>query len=335
MPSRMDRVVHAGSASPRFSLMDSEVVAGGSSMSELHQDSRRVAAAAAAAPLNAVQQQAGLYAFGGASSSNNGWTEQQQHVPAGHAWQAHGLSTGEQASALLQNNTPALAGAAEAYAGALPNGDLFAGVSPSCATHRNGIIDGSNNGSPTSIPSYSPEGMMPAPSISDSLLAGMLPVGDEDYVGSSASIGGCGASGGVPRGAPDNTSAAFDCTSSSHTPVEQDAAWGVLEPSSTVASKPQPKKKLGRPRVPKKKGKPAVSPAPRRVPRKIKRPRPPEVGLGAGGRERVMGLLRSLVDSPLSDEFHKPVVQLHPEVCLSICGVCAFACIFRAVCVAL
>lgn len=78
------------------------------------------------------------------------------------------------------------------------------------------------------------------------------------------------------------------------------------------AAKPPPKKKPSRPRTPKKKTK---SPAPpvRRV-RKVKRPHPPEASLGPNGRERAMAMLRALVDSPLSEEFHKPVVQLHPEV---------------------
>lgn len=309
-------MAHAGSASTRFSLVDSEVIASGSSMAELHHDSHRVAGNTSA-PLNSVQQ-AGLWGFGGPSSSKNGWTEeQQQHVPAGHGWQDHMPSTGEQAPALLQNDTPALAGTPGAYAGTFPNDDLFPGVRASSAAQRNGIVGTSSNGSPMSMTSYSPEGMMPAPSISDSLLS-MLPVDDEECVSSGVSIEGSGVTGGVPRGALDSTIAAFDgdCTATAaSTPLEPDAPWGVLEPSPTVATKPHPKKKLGRPRAPKKKGKPVASPPPRRVSRKIKRPRPPEVALGAGGRERAMGLLRSLVDSPLSDEFHKPVVQLHPEVC--------------------
>lgn len=47
---------------------------------------------------------------------------------------------------------------------------------------------------------------------------------------------------------------------------------------------------------------------------KVKRARPAEMPLGEGGRERAMDILRLLAASPLSEEFRKPVVQMHPEV---------------------
>lgn len=82
--------------------------------------------------------------------------------------------------------------------------------------------------------------------------------------------------------------------------------------NTTGVARPTPKKKPARPRAPKKKAKPPAAPI--RRTRKVKKPRPPDVLLGAGGRERAMALLRALVNSPLSEEFRKPVIQLHPEV---------------------
>lgn len=82
--------------------------------------------------------------------------------------------------------------------------------------------------------------------------------------------------------------------------------------NTTVIARPTPKKKPAKPRAPKKKVKPQAAPI--RRTRKVKKPRPPDVPLGAGGRERAMALLRALVNSPLSEEFRKPVIQLHPEV---------------------
>lgn len=82
--------------------------------------------------------------------------------------------------------------------------------------------------------------------------------------------------------------------------------------NTTGVARPTPKKKPARPRAPKKKVKPQAAPI--RRTRKVKKPRPPDVPLGPGGRERAMALLRALVNSPLSEEFRKPVIQLHPEV---------------------
>ena len=79
-------------------------------------------------------------------------------------------------------------------------------------------------------------------------------------------------------------------------------------------ARPTPKKKPRGPRGPKKKPKPPMAPVRRAM--KVKKPRPPEVPLGENGRERAMSLLRLLVGSPLSEEFRRPVVQLHPEVCI-------------------
>eukprot|EP00752_Nemacystus_decipiens_P011440 g10160.t1 len=47
---------------------------------------------------------------------------------------------------------------------------------------------------------------------------------------------------------------------------------------------------------------------------KVKRARPAELPLGEGGREKAMDILRLLAGSPLSEEFRRPVVQLHPEL---------------------
>ncbi|CAM9504661.1 unnamed protein product, partial [Ectocarpus fasciculatus] len=88
---------------------------------------------------------------------------------------------------------------------------------------------------------------------------------------------------------------------------------------SSSATRTTPKKK---PRLVKKK-KPKVGaaaaaatdgPVRRRRVVKVKKARPPEVGLGERGRERSMDILRLLAGSPLSEEFRKPVVQLHPEL---------------------
>lgn len=101
-------------------------------------------------------------------------------------------------------------------------------------------------------------------------------------------------------------------STTSSTPAQRvgDDTEDAVVPSR--ASKAQPKKKPSRPRTPKKKTKSSALPA-RRV-RKVKKPHPTEVPLGSNGRERAIAVIRALVDSPLSDEFHKPVVQLHPEV---------------------
>lgn len=101
---------------------------------------------------------------------------------------------------------------------------------------------------------------------------------------------------------------------------QQEEAKGEAGAAATArAAKAAPKKKPRGPRTPKKKAKaPAAPPARRQVRRKVKRPRPPEVSLGPNGRERAMAMLRALVDSPLSEEFHKPVVQLHPEVSIVV-----------------
>ncbi|CAM9297523.1 unnamed protein product, partial [Discosporangium mesarthrocarpum] len=83
-------------------------------------------------------------------------------------------------------------------------------------------------------------------------------------------------------------------------------------PSAPAACRPPPKKKARKARTPRPK-KPAPTNVVRKR-RKIKSPRPPEVPLGSGGRERAMKILQALVDNPLSDEFHKPVTQMHPEL---------------------
>ncbi|CAM9618754.1 unnamed protein product, partial [Ectocarpus sp. 4 AP-2014] len=84
---------------------------------------------------------------------------------------------------------------------------------------------------------------------------------------------------------------------------------------SSSASRTTPKKK---PRSVKKKkpkvGAAADGPVRRRRVVKVKKARPPEVGLGERGRERSMDILRLLAGSPLSEEFRKPVVLLHPEL---------------------
>lgn len=80
-----------------------------------------------------------------------------------------------------------------------------------------------------------------------------------------------------------------------------------------------------KPRGPRKK-KPKVvassadGPVRRRRVIKVKKARPAEVPLGEGGRERAMDILRLLAGSPLSEEFRKPVVQLHPEVRVCVCA---------------
>ncbi|CAM9274398.1 unnamed protein product, partial [Choristocarpus tenellus] len=78
-------------------------------------------------------------------------------------------------------------------------------------------------------------------------------------------------------------------------------------------SRPNPKKKARKPRPSRPKKSTGVS-NPVRKRRKVKTPRPPDVPLGEGGREKAMGVLRALVENPLSDEFHKPVTELHPEL---------------------
>lgn len=93
-------------------------------------------------------------------------------------------------------------------------------------------------------------------------------------------------------------------TATLHSVITADAA--------AVAARSTPKKKARGPRAPKKKAKAPAAPIRRAL--KIKKPRSAEVPLGENGRERAMNVLRMLVDSPLSEEFHKPVLQLHPEV---------------------
>lgn len=83
-------------------------------------------------------------------------------------------------------------------------------------------------------------------------------------------------------------------------------------PPAPPPSRPAPKKKPPRVRAPKKKAKAPVAPVRRTL--KVKKRHPPEVPLGAKGRERAMALLRLLVNSPLSEEFQRPVIQMHPEV---------------------
>ena len=95
-------------------------------------------------------------------------------------------------------------------------------------------------------------------------------------------------------------------------PASTPAVTTAAAAAAAAAGRPTPKKKPRGPRAPKKKAKPPAAPMRRAV--KVKKPRPPEVPLGENGRERAMDLLRLLVGSPLSEEFHRPVVQMHPEV---------------------
>lgn len=114
------------------------------------------------------------------------------------------------------------------------------------------------------------------------------------------------------------TATVLDCNGDGAPPAVTSLIQAIAGGAPTLPVRPTPKKKSRGPRVPKKKPlKPAnttsTTPVRRRA-HKVKKTRPAEVALGENGRERAMALLRLLVDSPLSDEFHKPVTQLHPEV---------------------
>lgn len=101
---------------------------------------------------------------------------------------------------------------------------------------------------------------------------------------------------------------------SSPSPPSGELGDVLLAPSAPAPppTRPAPKKKSGRARAPKKKAKAPVAPVRRTL--KVKKRHPPEVPLGANGRERAMAMLRMLVNSPLSEEFQRPVIQMHPEV---------------------
>lgn len=277
---------------------------------DLHlDDSPNQPASAAARPI--IKQGSGVWGFGGgAFSSRNGWTEQER--AAHRSWDTGAdRRTGavDQPSFAFQNNE-SVAGACSIPAGGrLARDDLL--------LHRplDGGCDGDDgarNGNPVrNEMSYEATalGMMPAASI-------FHPVKSAGGCGSS--ISGVGSSSSTANGGPVPVDDGVHIPTG--TPVQH--LDDPAAPSSAVASNNKhPKKKSGRPRAPKKKGKQggAVDARPR-VLRKIKRPRPPEVALGASGRDRAMAMLCSLVDSPLSDEFHKPVLHLHPEVCArSVC----------------
>lgn len=106
---------------------------------------------------------------------------------------------------------------------------------------------------------------------------------------------------------------------------------GTTSPGGTAAAaaaaRTTPTKK--KPRGPRKKKPKLASPAAplggaegpvrRRRVVKVKRERAEEVPLGEKGRESAMNIVRLLAGSPLSEEFRKPVVQLHPEVSHSMC----------------
>lgn len=270
---------------------------------DLHQDdSPNQPASAAARPI--IKQGSGVWGFGGgAFSSRNGWTEQER---AGHhSWNTGGDRTSgavDQPSFAFQNNE-SVGGACSVPGGGRSGQDDLLLHRP-LDGGRDGD-DGARNGNTVrNEMTYEATalGMMPAASMCD-------PV--KSAGGCSGGVSGVGSSSSTANGG----SVPVDNSGTTGTPVQQ--LDDPAAPSSAVASNNKhPRKKSGRPRPPKKKAKQGgAADARPRVRRKIKRPRPPEVGLGAGGRDRAMAMLCALVDSPLSDEFHKPVLHLHPEVC--------------------
>lgn len=259
------------------------------------------------------------------------WTEQ-QHVPR-HGWRACGKGTSieaQQAAAMFPTSTtapaddaarfvraggPGLLVAAHGNTKAVPVSSTVAVDDPSHLVLQRKKKATTNNNIASTLASYSPEGMMPSVS-SDGDYLGMTASSEDMDNMTGLANGAVGAVEGLANGSittPSGSGFGGDVATS----LSND---GDIVTSPIVAAK-QPKKKSGRPRAPKKKAKAGAAaaggggaPRRRRVPRKVKRPRAAEVGLGADGRERAMGLLMALVDSPLSEEFHKPVIQLHPEV---------------------
>lgn len=100
-----------------------------------------------------------------------------------------------------------------------------------------------------------------------------------------------------------------------------------VSPGGGTARAPAKKKPRGprkkKPKVAAGAGADGGGPVRRRRVIKVKRARPAELPLGDGGREKAMDILRLLAGSPLSEEFRRPVVQMHPEVrfvyCSTVC----------------
>lgn len=220
------------------------------------------------------------WTLSGSSSGGHGW-----EVPS-HDWA--GDESSSPGAPSLENNTQASSPVGGAsIADMHRTGAFVSGAIP----ERNGTM------APPAGPSFSP-GRMTIPRD----YSGMVGVNSDLELGFA---------GGGEETAAEGAKVFISTASTQHAPRSGEDAEDVgVVPSR--ASKPQSKKKPSRPRTPKKKAKSAAAPV--RQLRKVKRKYPPEMSLGPNGRARALAVIQRLVDSPLSDEFHKPVVQLHPEV---------------------